>query len=318
MKRFSALLPFLLACGGRVDSGDSGAPFDGSTRDADAGFGEACEQSLAQSSCINDELHVSEACLSFDCVDLCNAKHCGRPSAQVNGGCQSSSTVIDCSYFNSPVPGRRPDGLRERATRVSNDVGGWLAEAARMEAASVQAFRFLVSDLESHGAPGRLRRGAERSARDEIRHTDLMLREMKLHGGRYEPPNVDAHANRTLEAIAIENAVEGCVGESAAALIAAWQARHARDATMRRAMTTIAEDEARHADLAWEIHAWVLPRLDETAQERVHEAMRDASRRALRTPSFAARDPEGLLGLPDEATAAILVARLDAALWRAA
>jgi hypothetical protein len=186
-----------------------------------------------------------------------------------------------------------------------------------MEAASVDAFRYLVVDLTRYGAPVRLRRAAERSAKEEIRHAAMMLHELERFEGAYEPPVVAPYAGRDLETIAVENAVEGCVGESKAALVAAWQARHASDASIRRAMTIIAEDEARHADLAWEIHAWVLSKLDDDARGRVHEAMRTASARAC-MPSFAPDDPNGSLGLPDVATNAMLVAALDATLWSAA
>ena len=52
---------------------------------------------------------------------------------------------------------------------------------------------------------------------------------------------------RELEAIAIENAVEGCVRESFGALLATWQAKTAGDARVRAAMKRIARDETRHA-----------------------------------------------------------------------
>jgi hypothetical protein len=45
-----------------------------------------------------------------------------------------------------------------------------LAEAAWLEAASVDAFRVLRLELRAHSAPRRLLRAASRAARDERRH----------------------------------------------------------------------------------------------------------------------------------------------------
>jgi hypothetical protein len=53
---------------------------------------------------------------------------------------------------------------------------------------------------------------------------------------------------------------EGCIGETVAALLAAEQARGARDADVRAALEKIAGDEARHAELAWRFVAWAADR----------------------------------------------------------
>ena len=53
-----------------------------------------------------------------------------------------------------------------------------------------------------------------------------------------------------------ENAREGCVRETFGALIAMHQAERAGDPIIRRAMRRIAEEETRHAELAWEVASW--------------------------------------------------------------
>ncbi|MDC3954772.1 hypothetical protein [Polyangium jinanense] len=81
--------------------------------------------------------------------------------------------------------------------------------------------------------------------------------------------------------MARENAVEGCVREAYGALIATFQAAHARDPKVRRAMQVIAADETRHAALAWRIASWVESKLDEKARRALAAARRKAARELL-------------------------------------
>ena len=70
--------------------------------------------------------------------------------------------------------GRRPDGLHEPALDGASEPSAvWLARAAHLEAASVEAFRRLRADLAAYGAPRRLLRGCSRAAADERRHARL-------------------------------------------------------------------------------------------------------------------------------------------------
>jgi len=74
---------------------------------------------------------------------------------------------------------------------------------------------------------------------------------------RHDPKRliIAALARRTLFEVALENAVEGCVRETYGAAVGAWQARRAPDDRVRRAFAPVVADEARHADLAWDVHA---------------------------------------------------------------
>jgi hypothetical protein len=115
-------------------------------------------------------------------------------------------------------------------------------------------------------------------------------------------------SERSLEAIAIENAVEGCVRETYGALVALWQARHAQDPAVAAAMASIAEDEIRHAELALEVADWMEPRLSRAARRRVESArvsaMHDLKVEASRTvhPALVS-----LAGLPAPETATSLL-----------
>ena len=49
---------------------------------------------------------------------------------------------------------------------------------------------------------------------------------------------------------------------------------HAADTATREAFATIADDEARHAQLAWELHSWLCAGLAPEARQRVEAARR--------------------------------------------
>jgi hypothetical protein len=215
-----------------------------------------------------------------------------------DGGLHVASCSRGCGV------GRRPDGLCDEP--ASAGVGGYLAHAAWLEAASVRAFARLARELEAHGAPRWLVREAKRAARDEVRHARAMARLARERGARIPRVRVRAGRVRSLERIAHENAVEGCVGETFGALVARFQAEHAAFAPFRRAMKRIAPDEARHAALSLAVDAWIQPRLAETARAQVANARRMAEK------AIAAEIPTTLaeLGLPARSQAEALATAL--------
>jgi hypothetical protein len=150
---------------------------------------------------------------------------------------------------------------------------------AWLEAASVGAFRRLARELRAHGAPARLIAAAKASARDEIRHARVMAQLAKKHGSVVPPVVVrDVEHTRDLESVARENAVEGCVGETFGAALAAWDAEHGEHEDVRAAMRDIVDDEMRHAALGWAIAAWAEPHLSHEARVRVQGARDEAAR----------------------------------------
>lgn len=213
------------------------------------------------------------------------------------------------------VPGRRPDGLRDARLDAPDAVGRWLARAAHMEAASVFAFESLARELADLGAPEVLVDAARRSADDERRHARMMGRLAERAGAVVPPVEVEAPRARTAFAIARENAVEGCVHETWAAMEALAQSSRAARPGVAATMGAIADDEMRHASLAWQVAAWLEPRLSEAERAAVREAREDA-RAALEAGVARGYDPVlgEALGLPPPELAARLVASLHAAL----
>ncbi|MDB4937800.1 MAG: putative lipoprotein, partial [Labilithrix sp.] len=184
---------------------------------------------------------------------------------------EAGAVVIDCATCPGSA-GRAPAGLEPATVRARSALGAYFASAARLEAASVTAFRRLREELASHGAPRELLDAAREAERDEVRHTRTMARLARRHGGRYTRPRIEEVAARSLETIAEENVVEGCARETFGALVAMWQAANVDDPRTARALREIAGDETRHAALSWEIARWSLSKLDEAARTRLERA----------------------------------------------
>ena len=101
------------------------------------------------------------------------------------------------------------------------------------------------------------------------------------------------HGRVDLGFVPLENAIEGCVRETYGAVVNLVEARASSDPVVRKAMRSIADDECRHAELAWAVAAWLRPRL--TREER--DAIERATREAMPPPSSRAgrcdRAPRG-------------------------
>ncbi len=236
---------------------------------------------------------------------------------QLGVGADGAISVLDeeVASRSQACIGRRPGGLRSRGCRGRGRTGAWLAGIAHLEAASVHAFAELEADLARHGAPAELRAQAARARRDEIRHARQMARLARRHDGVVTPPVVRPSPPCDLEALALENAVEGCVRETYGALFGAWQARFAEDPAVRATMRRVAEDEARHAALSWALARWLEPRLSPEARARVLAA-REEALATLRAEMEAPLDPETarVVGAPPPEAQRALVARLSAEL----
>lgn len=256
---------------------------------------------------------MEEQCRSNgECLTFCAEGYtlcCGPHPAD------AGSLTISCT-FNCGPTGRRPAGIGVPETSAGCDVGRYLASMAHLEAASVHAFRSLARELRRHGAPPRLVARAVAAARDEVRHTRVARALAARHGATPSPVTVAARESPSLETLAEENAIEGCVRETFGALLAAWQARTAGDAGIRAAMADIADDEAAHAELAWDLDAWLTPRLDDAARARVRAARERAI--AMLATELETALPAPLVdrvGLPDVARARQLLADVRAQLW---
>jgi hypothetical protein len=232
-----------------------------------------------------------------------------------------TDTELDCVYSSADFgvcgTGRRPAGLRRAGKgRSRGVVPRFLAQMAYLEAASVDAFDRLERELRAHGAPGELLARARRARRDEVRHARIVTALAARAGAAVPSPRVPAGRVRRLEAVAIENVVEGCVREAFGAAVAMVQAATARDRAVRAAMRKIARDELRHAELSFGVARWLEAKLDGPARARVRRARDGAARELL---CAARREPPrelvSELGLPTARHASAIARDLFAAFW---
>jgi hypothetical protein len=274
----------------------------------------------------NRELRFAQNAIpaNASCAELCakdegveRVRSCEAPSLEPTYASGASEWIVRCEVDEVschepaiiPEPsfgsGRRPEGYAPRGR--ARGAGPWLAAAARLEAASVDAFERLARELAHHGAPRALVRTARAAMRDEVRHARAMGVLARRHGGQPRGHDGARLLVRPRVLIAEENAREGCVGETVGAIVAFYQAARAADPAVRRVMRAIARDEARHAILSWRVAAW----LDEDAEARAAAAhARHEALAALDAAAIAARseDEATLLGLPRAREAARIVA----------
>ena len=191
-------------------------------------------------------------------------------------------------------------GRVPRATEVcplGTTVAERLARQAYYEAASVVAFERLTFALEAAGAPRELVERSRAAAKDESRHASRFASLAIALGATPMPLLYEATAPSLFD-LAVENATEGCVRETFGALVTLHQAEHAETAEIRAAFASIAEDEAEHAALSWELRAWFDGQLTSEECARVQDAHISAVESARRD-ALSAPDALGLaLGLP--------------------
>jgi hypothetical protein len=145
---------------------------------------------------------------------------------------------------------------------------------AALEHASVASFAKLSLDLLALGAPSDLVALAHRAALDEIAHARLAF---GLAGAPDRdrgpaPLALPAFEPPSLERLVAETLLDGCIGETIASVLAREAAAKCSRGAMKRALETIADDEARHAELAWRVLAWAASTDGERVLARALEA----------------------------------------------
>ncbi|MDQ3334710.1 MAG: ferritin-like domain-containing protein [Myxococcota bacterium] len=204
------------------------------------------------------------------------------------------------------APGRRPAGLAVECAAPAS-VAAYLAWAAQMEAASVTAFARVHRGLVELGADVALQARVRTAIADELAHAHAMVALARRYGAQPSPPVIEERELSLVDR-AIENAVEGCVGETVAAIHAAFLATHARDAAVRDVFAQISVDEAHHALLSYDLAREYAQHLDANERTRVHAAYADA----LLSPAYRrVTAPLAALGVPDDGS---LAATIDHAL----
>jgi hypothetical protein len=188
------------------------------------------------------------SCCYYHCPGSC----CGRPFI-VAGAPRTAAVVTRADWLEAQAAPLAAAGtLRTRIVRE------WLSDAA-LEHASVAAFSL---ELLAFAAPAHMLEDAMRAGLDEVAHARACFSEAARYERTARGPGAlavhDVRAATTLAAAVRCTFLEGCIGETQAALIARHAAALAQDPRARDVLEQIARDEARHAELAWRFVAWAL------------------------------------------------------------
>lgn len=198
------------------------------------------------------ELDNGQCCYAF-CTGAC----CGRPL--LVDGAPRVAPVVRRGDWTVPFDGVALDTLDATARRKIADE--WLADA-RMEHASIASFARFTMDLLAFGAPPDLVEDAQRAGLDEVVHSRICFGVASVYAGAPCGPGaldlVGAKPSAKLAEAALAALHEGCIGETTAALLAAERARAAESPELRAVYERIAEDESRHAELAFRFVAWAI------------------------------------------------------------
>jgi hypothetical protein len=160
------------------------------------------------------------------------------------------------SYGPSPLVSSLDEKTRHALAEA------WVKDGL-FEHASVATFARFAIQLLSVGAPARLLHETLAAGRDEVRHAELCFALASAYAGHALeadcfPIGDELHVDRSLPEIVTETVVEGCIGETLAALQAAAQLELASDPAVVAALASTIEDESRHAELAWRVVAWAV------------------------------------------------------------
>ncbi len=134
-----------------------------------------------------------------------------------------------------------------------------------LEHASVAAFARFSLQLLGLGAPPELLSLCQQAMQDELRHTRIAFGLASAYADEPLGPGplnldgaLDDPSEDLLAHVAMTTLLEGCIGETVAALGAREGATCATDPHVRQVLSEIAADEERHAELAWRFLDWAL------------------------------------------------------------
>lgn len=183
----------------------------------------------------------------------------GRPFL-VDGETRVAPCVTRCDWYSaSPERARAAEELDPELRAALLE--GWTAQAL-MEHASVAAFARFALQLTSLGAPPELLARTATAMLDEIRHAracfELARRFSDRELGPGPLPVAGALEASDWGAILTDCILEGCIGETVAAIEAAEALSHCEDAAASQVLEQIVSEESQHAELAWQFLAWSL------------------------------------------------------------
>ncbi len=271
---------FVCLCGEEFGTCQPGTVYDdagGCETDADCSGEEICVGVFYAGAC--GPGHYQFSCTPFT-GESCPS---GDPECWEQYECSMQNDRIEC--YPNVVCGRPflVDAEDRKAEAVSRD--DWCAARARssayeatdaerlvaaeyfqkialMEHASIAAFARFSLQLLSMGAPVEFIEETNQALVDETKHARLAFDLASRFGGRRIGPGSlpmnGAIDDFRVESILRTTILEGCVGETMAALEARAALEVCRDQGVCAVLEQIAVDEERHAALAWKVVSWIV------------------------------------------------------------
>lgn len=217
---------------------------------------ECPEPSIVRNGCCNPGASGPEIEGDSCCYWFCEGACCGR-AFTIEGHARVADTTMRndwCAEWSTA-----PNDLNEATQKALADA--WRTDA-QMEHASVASFARFTLELLALGAPADIVAASQSASLDEVEHARLcfaMASRFSGHGlGPGQLDMTGVSRGTSIAECAGWTVIEGCIGETIAALTARAQLEWAKDEDVRLALLRIAEDEERHAALAWRFVAWAL------------------------------------------------------------
>ena len=161
--------------------------------------------------------------------------------------------------------------------------------AGQAQHASTAAYGRFALELLASDAPRGLVTGVHRAALDEIRHAQRYFDLASIYERATvvaQPVVLDAH---TLSRLDLQRAVytaviDGCVGETLAAVEAAHASSLSQWRTLRALLATIAHEESAHASLAFRFISWAIDKHGSSLRSTARDAFETAAARVRALP----------------------------------
>lgn len=205
--------------------------------------------------------HATACC--YTVPDLCCAG-CGRTLR--DGEHVVLTPLARRSDWSSDVAPLRSDAAKARI----------FAAMAAAEHASIASFARTTLDLLALGAPSDLVAATHAAALDEIDHAKTCYAiASRLAGAPVGPGPLATppHAAATFASFAVSTLLDACIGETVGVDRLRALAREETDDEIARALVRIADDEERHAELAFRTLAWAVRSGGDAARRAVHDAL---------------------------------------------
>ena len=222
---------------------------------------------------------------------------CGRPFL-VNSASRVPALAPRQDWLSSASCAEQT-GVGELGERLTKRLARAWLEDAKMEYASIAAFARFTLELIGFGAPADLVSRSQEAGLDEIRHAMACFSMAERFSGESVGPAPmrvhDAGPREGLRESVLCTVLEGCIGETLAAARAQSAAEGTSCPETRKLLLRIADDEGRHAELAWRFVAWAIGR-----DSSLRDSVRETFVRALRELASGTFSDAEALALTDE------------------